>query len=397
MPIIHFVNSFVNRPGNIGMRTGRILKELSKNNKKPICICRGVYSVSKGVHYSSMGFFGHIPRILNAIRIYLFPLFDHRILDIALFQWFAIYKLTSKNYDIKSGLCHVWDMCPKLIDHLHRNGHTVVLDVPIVPYSYVNRINNKGLLNDVVISYKMMKIEQQAFEKSDVLIAPSSFVAKQLITSGILEEKIRIIPFGVDLQLNVADYPPLTKKYELDFCFLGNVNLRKGIKELMAAWSFSRFTNDRLHLCGRIYPESKSFISSANGGEIVTPGFIEPFSYLKQCDVFVFPSWMEGSAKAVYEAMACGLPVIVTESSGSIIQDGVDGFVIQAGDYLALRQKMIWLKENPDRRHEMGLAALKKAGQYSWEKYSASVINVYNAINKELPINRRSISDKTTK
>ena len=49
-------------------------------------------------------------------------------------------------------------------------------------------------------------------------------------------------------------------------------------------------------------------------------------------DVFVFPSLFEGSAVVTYEALACGLPSIVTPNAGSVVRDGVDGFHVPAGD-----------------------------------------------------------------
>ena len=49
-------------------------------------------------------------------------------------------------------------------------------------------------------------------------------------------------------------------------------------------------------------------------------------------DVFAFPSLFEGSAVVTYEALACGLPSVVTPESGSVARDGVDGFVVPSGD-----------------------------------------------------------------
>ena len=45
-------------------------------------------------------------------------------------------------------------------------------------------------------------------------------------------------------------------------------------------------------------------------------------------DVFVFPSLFEGSAVVTYEALACGLPSVVTPDAGSVVRDGVEGFVV---------------------------------------------------------------------
>ena len=49
-------------------------------------------------------------------------------------------------------------------------------------------------------------------------------------------------------------------------------------------------------------------------------------------DVFVFPSLFEGSAVVTYEALACGLPCVVTPEAGSVVRDGVEGLVVPSAD-----------------------------------------------------------------
>ena len=49
---------------------------------------------------------------------------------------------------------------------------------------------------------------------------------------------------------------------------------------------------------------------------------------MASADVFAFPSLFEGSAVVTYEALACGLPSIVTPSAGSVVRDGIEGFLV---------------------------------------------------------------------
>ena len=51
-------------------------------------------------------------------------------------------------------------------------------------------------------------------------------------------------------------------------------------------------------------------------------------AWMRQADVFVFPSLFEGSAVVTYEALASGLPCVVTAESGSVVRDGLEGFVV---------------------------------------------------------------------
>jgi glycosyltransferase involved in cell wall biosynthesis len=62
--------------------------------------------------------------------------------------------------------------------------------------------------------------------------------------------------------------------------------------------------------------------------------------------VFVFPSYCEGSARVIFEAMACGCFIITTPNAGSIVQDGVHGRLIPPGDAGALRATLAWVEQN---------------------------------------------------
>ena len=89
---------------------------------------------------------------------------------------------------------------------------------------------------------------------------------------------------------------------------------------------------------------------------------------------------MEGSSKSVFEAMASGLPVITTNYSGSIIRNGIDGFVVPAGNSTLIKEKMVELKSNYSLRKQMGEAAKKHVSAYTWEKYSDNILKIYRDI-----------------
>jgi glycosyltransferase involved in cell wall biosynthesis len=57
--------------------------------------------------------------------------------------------------------------------------------------------------------------------------------------------------------------------------------------------------------------------------------------------VFVFPSFAEGSARVIFEALACGGYIITTPNSGSIVEDGVHGALVPPGDAVQLRAAIV--------------------------------------------------------
>lgn len=91
-----------------------------------------------------------------------------------------------------------------------------------------------------------------------------------------------------------------------------------------------------------------------------------------ESDIFLLPSYAEGLPITMLEAMAAGLPIIATPVGAipDVIQDGTNGFLIEAGDYQSLAEKILLLKDNPNlKRHmaENNVSVIKK-------RYEKSVI-----------------------
>jgi glycosyltransferase involved in cell wall biosynthesis len=381
MHVAQIANTFVGKPGNIGVRTARVLRALDVARHRPVCLSRGAVERRTGVDYVDMGWLGHVPRALNAVRIYVTHRFDHRPADIALFERFVERRLPGRGILEAAGgaVAHVWEYAPRLLSRLREAGVRVVLDVPIAPATYARRMRDSGRAPFFVVHDRHVDFELESFALADVVVAPSAFVADELRAAGVDPRRIVTIEFGADLPARGgADEPVRDARAGIDFCFVGTVNRRKGIQDLLSAWSDRRFSHDRLHLCGRVFPDVGDALSGARPGTVITPGFVRPAEYLPRCDVFVFPTWLEGSAKAVFEAMALGLPCIVTSSAGSVVRDGIDGFVIEPGDVHALTERMLWFKDDPSRIEVMGRAAQARVRDFTWSRYAERVRALYD-------------------
>jgi glycosyltransferase involved in cell wall biosynthesis len=92
----------------------------------------------------------------------------------------------------------------------------------------------------------------------------------------------------------------------------------------------------------------------------------------RQSDVFVFPTLIEGMPLVVLEAMACGLPVIVTANGpADIVRDGVDGFIIPQRDADAVTGCLERLYRDRSLRAEMGRNASERALEFGWGAYTS--------------------------
>jgi len=105
---------------------------------------------------------------------------------------------------------------------------------------------------------------------------------------------------------------------------------------------------------------------------------------MSESEVFVFPSYFEGFALVLLEAMASGLPVITTTATAGpdITTPGEDGWVIEPGKLDALIEAMRFCLENRDRVTEMGANARRTAERFSWDAYGDRWVTILQGVVK---------------
>jgi glycosyltransferase involved in cell wall biosynthesis len=84
-----------------------------------------------------------------------------------------------------------------------------------------------------------------------------------------------------------------------------------------------------------------------------------------RADVFCLPSLAEGSATSIFEALANKVPVVTTSSSGSVVSNGAEGFIVPERDSGALADVLERIITDRDLRATMSEAALKSAVRYN--------------------------------
>ena len=138
---------------------------------------------------------------------------------------------------------------------------------------------------------------------------------------------------------------------------------------------------------GPLYNDLKNQIQNLGLQKIITlhGNQDSPIDYLLMADIFLHPSSAEGFPNAVLEAMAVGLPIIATEVGDIplMIEDNKQGFVTAKDNFNLFYQRLLYLIENPDRRQEFGLAAMKKAErEYTHDQLIKNIVNLYNNLQK---------------
>jgi glycosyltransferase involved in cell wall biosynthesis len=90
---------------------------------------------------------------------------------------------------------------------------------------------------------------------------------------------------------------------------------------------------------------------------------------LAWADVFLLPSLCEGSATAVYEAMAAGLPVVCTPNTGSVVRDGIDGYVVPIRDVGAIAGALDRLAADRGLRDRLAANARRRMTDFDLAAY----------------------------
>ncbi len=212
------------------------------------------------------------------------------------------------------------------------------------------------------------------FERANHVFVLSSAAARSLVQEGVHPEKIFVNSCGVD----VSAFSP---GHKTDSTFrviqVGAISLRKGVPDLLEAFYQARLPNSKLTLVGGRLVGS-GLERMLRGRPSADIEFLEPVpqDQLRHCyqrsSVFVLASVADGFGMVVPQAMACGLPVIVTENVGAsdLVRDGVNGFVVPIRSPHLIAERLRELHGNPELARRMGEAAAQTVRTgFTWSDY----------------------------
>lgn len=189
---------------------------------------------------------------------------------------------------------------------------------------------------------------------------------------GLLSGNKSCLIKGVGIDLDLYKFRQKEKNGGVKFVFTGRMLKDKGIVELIKASKIvlNSFSDTEIYLIGDIDPQNPGSLTNNELRDMIGESkisWIGPqiniIPFLEDSDVMVFPSYREGLPKSLMEALAVGLPVITTDTSGcrDCVDDGINGFLVPVGDYEILANKMSIFINSPELIKSMGLRSRKKA------------------------------------
>lgn len=239
------------------------------------------------------------------------------------------------------------------------------------------------------------------------IIAPSRWTKEEIIRHlGIRSERIEVIYEAARegmRPLPREQCQPVLDKYQIRspyLLYVGTIEPRKNLLTLLRAYDqMLRSTSHRpqLALCGgRGWLDDEVFKLVDDlrlGDQVRFTGYVTdedlPALY-SAAEIFIYPSLYEGFGLPPLEAMACGAPVIASNSSSLPEVVGEAGVKVEPRDYRALAREIAGLLDDPQKREHFRMAGLARAQEFSWERAANETQAVYDAVWSERSEARRT-------
>lgn len=280
--------------------------------------------------------------------------------------------------------------CLKSFKRAKAKGKVTILDLASIHAAKQREINQAH--GNVITGFKpsrLLGVEKPVKEKelalTDYVITLSEFAKMSCIEAGIDPAKI----FTVHLGLNIEMFSPKTQydQQHFEVLFVAGMRHWKGIKDLVDAFERCAFTDAKLTLVGGT-GDALGFVRDHEGAQITYIPHLyqnELIKLYQRASVFVLPSYMDSWGQVVPEAMACGTPVIVSEYTGAkdLVVEGENGFIVNAGDTRALRDKMTYFYDHREAVERMGKKARASVEHLTWQYYDEQIGHVLNSVEQQ--------------
>jgi glycosyltransferase involved in cell wall biosynthesis len=237
---------------------------------------------------------------------------------------------------------------------------------------------------------------RQEWEAADVIIVNSEWSRQALINSGAPRNKLEILPLAYEADF--AELPGGVNQHaeNLRVLWLGTVCVRKGIQylveaaKLLASHPIEFLVGGSLEisvLAVRKAPRNIRFLGQVPRSQAR--------QFYRQGDVFVLPTISDGFALTQLEALAHGLPVIVTPNCGQVVEDGVTGFIVPPRDSEALAQALLRFLRDRKLAARMAPQCRAAVQEFSIAKCGARLVEIITKHRNNYPQVSQSLCHPT--
>lgn len=226
----------------------------------------------------------------------------------------------------------------------------------------------------------IMARERAEYQSADLIAVPSPFVAETFLQRGFSREKLLINPYGVDLTRfqPAGELPP-----GLKLLFVGRASIRKGAHLLLEAFAGWRDPQASLTFVGPVESELEPYFARWADARVRRIGVVPQAAlaeHYRAANLFCLPSFEEGMAMVLFQAAACGLPLLISANTGgtALLDGGRAGWLLADSSVAALQAGFAAALAAPGELAAKGQAAraLVQAG-YGWQDYGRRAWQAY--------------------
>jgi glycosyltransferase involved in cell wall biosynthesis len=236
-------------------------------------------------------------------------------------------------------------------------------------------------------SGERLEIPEEYFERNlaelalaDLVIVNSEWTEQALIQQGVAKARIEIVPLAYEMSEGSPPVPKRRDGGKTRVLWLGAVSLGKGVAYLVEAARLLRDEPVEFLVAGPMRVSQRLVADSPPNirwlGPVPRDGVSDLFA---QADVFAVPTLSDGFAITQLEALAHGLPVVVTSHCGRVVQDGVTGYIIPSRDAPALAGALARFTQNPSLAAEMAPRCREAVKSYSMAAHAEKFCSVLEA------------------
>lgn len=211
---------------------------------------------------------------------------------------------------------------------------------------------------------------------ADTVVVPSPFVLRSLPADVRASKRCILAPFGSPVP-QPGRRRPAAASGRLRVLFAGTMTQRKGLADLFAAMRLLKDSEIQLVVMGTPVA-APAFYRSQYDDFLFEPtrphGAV--LDLMRTCDLLALPAIVEGRALVQQEALACGLPILVTANAGGedLVEEGRTGFLVPIRSPAAIAERLSWFRDHRKELEHMRPHAFRKAAETGWSRYEARVV-----------------------
>jgi glycosyltransferase involved in cell wall biosynthesis len=258
-----------------------------------------------------------------------------------------------------------------LFREARRRGIATILDAASIHHTAQDRLH--GTTDPPGLHRRITRVKDEEIALADHVLTVSEMARETYVAAGVPPGKVHAVPLGADTELFSPEGDEATEP-GFTFLFSGAAIRRKGFDLLLAAFEKVRaeVPDARLRIAGppADVPEWVEVLGPLSQRELAAE--------FRRADALALPSRNDSYAMVVPEALASGLPVLVSEMVGAkdLVTEGETGWIVPVEDAAALADRMLWCARHRGEVRAMRPACRRVAEAATWPAYHARLADL---------------------